>query len=189
MKNRITDYLLSDTRQESVPFRVYEENGEYEVRQEYAQIRHSIKKENSTARIFTVMALSFHALFEGLAIGLETDTTDIWIMFAGNKSLRFLWLGENLKLCSLSRSLSLHSFLYYILAIATHKYVIIFCVGLELYNAGTQVRLYIVYMLIYALMSPLGIGMGIVVDVSVMHHHEHAYKATVGLLQVHKSMS
>ena len=81
---------LSDTRQESVPFRVYEENGEYEVRQEYAQIRHSIKKENSTARIFTVMALSFHALFEGLAIGLETDTTDIWIMFAGNKSLRFL---------------------------------------------------------------------------------------------------
>ena len=81
------------------------------------------------------------------------------------------------------------SFLYYILAIATHKYVIIFCVGLELYNAGTQVRLYIVYMLIYALMSPLGIGMGIVVDVSVMHHHEHAYKATVGLLQVHRSMS
>ena len=90
MKNLITEYLLSDTRQESVPFRVYEENGEYEVRQEYAQIRHSIKKENSTARIFTVMALSFHALFEGLAIGLETDFTDIWIMFAGNKSLRFL---------------------------------------------------------------------------------------------------
>ena len=34
---------------------------------------------------FTVLALSFHAVFEGLAIGLEPDSADIWILFAGNK--------------------------------------------------------------------------------------------------------
>ena len=33
---------------------------------------------------FTVLALSFHAVFEGLAIGLEASSSDIWILFAGN---------------------------------------------------------------------------------------------------------
>ena len=33
---------------------------------------------------FTVLALSFHAVFEGLAIGLEPESADIWILFAGN---------------------------------------------------------------------------------------------------------
>ena len=32
---------------------------------------------------FTVLALSFHAIFEGLAIGLEEHEEDIWILFAG----------------------------------------------------------------------------------------------------------
>ena len=32
---------------------------------------------------FAVLALSFHAVFEGLAIGLESDLTKIWILFAG----------------------------------------------------------------------------------------------------------
>ena len=38
---------------------------------------------------FTVLALSFHAVFEGLAIGLEPDSADIWILFAGNMSISF----------------------------------------------------------------------------------------------------
>ena len=32
---------------------------------------------------FTVLALSFHAVFEGLAVGLETDSKDVWLLFAG----------------------------------------------------------------------------------------------------------
>ena len=32
---------------------------------------------------FAVLALSFHAVFEGLAIGLESESTKIWILFAG----------------------------------------------------------------------------------------------------------
>ena len=36
---------------------------------------------------FTVLALSFHAVLEGLAVGLEPDTTSTWILFAGKEIL------------------------------------------------------------------------------------------------------
>ena len=32
---------------------------------------------------FAVLALSFHAVFEGLAVGLEEDTHDVWALFTG----------------------------------------------------------------------------------------------------------
>ena len=32
-----------------------------------------------------MLALSFHAIFEGLAIGLEEHEDDIWILYAGNE--------------------------------------------------------------------------------------------------------
>ena len=35
----------------------------------------------------TVLALSLHAVFEGLAVGLEKDTKDVWILFAGKFKL------------------------------------------------------------------------------------------------------
>ena len=59
-----------------------------------------------------------------------------------------------------------------------------FCVGLELYNAETPVKEYLLYMLMYAFMSPVGIGIGTVIDVGVEHHHGTSYHATVGILQV-----
>ena len=43
-------------------------------------------------------------------------------------------------------------------AVATHKYVISFCVGLELCNAKTRLLIYSVYMIVFAIMSPIGIG-------------------------------
>ena len=48
---------------------------------------------------FTVLALSFHAVFEGLAVGLEESSPDVWTMFG---------------------------------AIATHKFIITFCVRFNL---------------------------------------------------------
>ena len=62
--------------------------------------------------------------------------------------------------------------------------MIIFCVGLELYNAGISEKHYIYYMLVYSMMSPIGIAIGITVDVGLEQHHEEAYKSIVGLLQV-----
>ena len=34
---------------------------------------------------FTVLALSLHAVFEGLAVGLEDEAKDVWMLFAGRK--------------------------------------------------------------------------------------------------------
>ena len=75
---------------------------------------------------------------------------------------------------------------FLILAVASHKYVIAFCVGLELHNADTPKVLYIVYMLIFSLMSPIGIAIGIAVT-SAMESQTTAYILTTGVLQVRYS--
>ena len=41
---------------------------------------------SSLRDFFTVLALSFHAVFEGLAVGLETESKDVWLLFAGKVS-------------------------------------------------------------------------------------------------------
>ena len=69
------------------------------------------------------------------------------------------------------------------LAVATHKYVISFCVGLELYNAETPKILYAAYMVVYALMSMIGIATGILVTIS-FEVDTYAYMVTVAVLQV-----
>lgn len=77
---------------------------------------------------FTILALSFHAVFEGLAVGLETKVNNVW---------------------------------YLLLAIATHKFVISFCVGVDLLSTRTRLFLMMVYVATFSFVSPLGIGIGI----------------------------
>ena len=43
---------------------------------------------SSLRDFFTVLALSFHAVFEGLAVGLEKESQDVWLLFAGNSIFR-----------------------------------------------------------------------------------------------------
>jgi zinc transporter ZupT len=38
---------------------------------------------SSLRDFFTILALSFHAVFEGLAVGLEDSTEGVWTLFAG----------------------------------------------------------------------------------------------------------
>jgi len=109
----------------------------------------SEERKRALRDFFTVLALSFHAVLEGLAVGLESDSSDVWLLFA---------------------------------AVATHKYVISFCVGLELYNADTPKLLYAAYMIVYAMMSMIGIAIGIAVTTSV-EDNTFAYMITVGVLQ------
>ena len=68
-------------------------------------------------------------------------------------------------------------------AVATHKYVISFCVGMELYNAGTPRKVFIAYILVYALMSPFGIGIGIAIT-TLVENNTTSYLITIGVLQV-----
>jgi len=103
---------------------------------------------SSLRDFFTVLALSFHAVFEGLAVGLESEPKDVWLLFA---------------------------------AVATHKYVISFCVGLELCNAKTRLLIYSVYMIVFAIMSPIGIGIGIIITSNAAT--TSAYFLSVAILQ------
>ena len=43
----------------------------------------SEERKRALRDFFTVLALSFHAVLEGLAVGLESHSSDVWILFAG----------------------------------------------------------------------------------------------------------
>lgn len=81
--------------------------------------------------LFAVLALSFHEVFEGLAIGLEERIDNMWYLFV---------------------------------AVATHKLVIAFCIGLELAWSKTRVTVLVMYVATFAVVTPVGIvvGMGLV---------------------------
>jgi len=81
--------------------------------------------------VFTVLALSIHAVFEGLAVGLESSSSSVWTMFA---------------------------------AIASHKFVITFCVSLELLQAGTSTVGFSLALITFSLVSPMGIGIGMAIS-------------------------
>lgn len=88
----------------------------------------AITQNTSVQGLLTVLALSFHAIFEGLAVGLEP---------------------------------SISSVVYLAAAIATHKLVISFCVGMELYVAGASTRTTLGYLSIFSMVTPIGIGVGL----------------------------
>ncbi|XP_050430143.1 zinc transporter ZIP1-like [Adelges cooleyi] len=77
--------------------------------------------------LFAVLALSFHEIFEGLAIGLEERIENVWYLF---------------------------------IAVATHKLVIAFCVGLELAWSKTRVPVLVMYVATFAVVTPVGIAGG-----------------------------
>lgn len=83
---------------------------------------------SSLRGLLIVMALSVHELFEGLAVGLEQTTANVWYMFV---------------------------------SVSAHKVVIAFCIGVELMVHQTKNWLVIIYIFVYAIVSPLGIAIGI----------------------------
>ena len=63
-------------------------------------------------------------LFDGLSIGLQLTTSDIWSVF---------------------------------LAITTHKLVIAFVVSLELYSQCKRLTIVVIHMVLFSILSPIGI--------------------------------
>ncbi|XP_020288066.1 protein zntC-like isoform X1 [Pseudomyrmex gracilis] len=91
--------------------------------------QHGVMSQNTSVQgLLTVLALSFHAIFEGLAVGLEP---------------------------------SISSVVYLAAAIATHKLVISFCVGMELYVAGASTKTTLGYLSIFSMVTPIGIAVGL----------------------------
>ncbi|XP_065566150.1 zinc transporter ZIP1-like isoform X1 [Artemia franciscana] len=77
--------------------------------------------------LLIIVALCLHEIFEGMAIGLEDETSGVWQIFT---------------------------------AAASHKFVIIFCIGLELAITRIRLAVYIIYVTIFSLISSVGIGIG-----------------------------
>ena len=65
---------------------------------------------------------------------------------------------------------------------ASHKYVISFCFGLELYIAKTRLGIYVAYIFIFSIMSPVGIGIGLAVIENITPQSV-TYYMSVGVLQ------
>lgn len=77
-----------------------------------------------------LLSLSFHSVFEGLAVGLQTT------------------VAATVQLC---------------LAVLAHKGLVVFGVGLRLVQTGTGLRWAVFSILCLALMSPLGVALGLAV--------------------------
>ncbi|XP_061445486.1 zinc transporter ZIP2 [Rhineura floridana] len=89
---------------------------------------------HSSFRAFVLfLSLSFHSVFEGLAIGVQKEKTSA------------------IQLC---------------LAVLIHKAIVVFSLALKLVQSGTQGRWRLLYLVVFALMSPIGISVGIGVSLS-----------------------
>ncbi|XP_011374242.1 zinc transporter ZIP2-like isoform X1 [Pteropus vampyrus] len=80
--------------------------------------------------LILLLSLSFHSVFEGLAVGLQTT------------------VAATVQLC---------------LAVLAHKGLVVFGVGLRLVQTGTESRWAVLSILLFALMSPLGLALGLAV--------------------------
>jgi zinc transporter 1/2/3 len=100
---------------------------------------------------FVILALSFHSVFEGLAIGLQNNAASTWLLFVG---------------------------------VGAHKFLIAFCVGMELFTSRQQsIKTAAGYLVTFAVMSPLGIAIGLGVTEKIAGDHG-TQAAVVGILQV-----
>jgi len=89
----------------------------------------------ATLRGFLViLALSLHAVFEGIALGLTKSESSVWYLF---------------------------------FAVASHKFVISFCIGMQFVSSGIKTILNMIFIATFALISPIGAGIGIAVSETV----------------------
>ena len=73
--------------------------------------------------LLVIMALSFHEILEGLAIGLQKEASGVWQL---------------------------------LVAVASHKYVISLCIGMELSTSRVSLLIYTVYILVFSFVTPFG---------------------------------
>ena len=91
------------------------------------------------------------------------------LLYALKNNMKFLLQTQNFYIC------------FHIAAVATHKYVMSFCVGLELYMAKTKLAIYVIYIFVWSIMSPVGIGIGLAVLGNI--DHPINYYMSIAILQ------
>ncbi|KAK6190828.1 hypothetical protein SNE40_002607 [Patella caerulea] len=108
-----------------------------------------LAKTSTVRAVLLLIALSFHTIFDGLAIGLQDLDTDVWQVLA---------------------------------AISIHKALVAFCLGLQLFQAYMQrFRTAVILIALFSIMSPIGIGLGILVTSANIN--EAAQTMTAAVLQ------
>lgn len=108
------------------------------------------KKIMSSLRNFLiVLALSIHSVFEGMAIGLQLNNSDVWKLFV---------------------------------AISIHACAILFCIGTEMISVGTKKLQILFYMITLALVTPLGIIIGMIVT-EYVNGQSGVQTLVIGVLQ------
>ncbi|XP_050408709.2 protein zntD [Patella vulgata] len=108
-----------------------------------------LTKTSTVRAVLLLIALSFHTIFDGLAIGLQDMDTDVWQVLA---------------------------------AISIHKALVAFCLGLQLFQAYTRrFRTAAILVALFSIMSPIGIGLGILVTSANIN--EAAQTMTAAVLQ------
>ncbi|KAL0275664.1 UNVERIFIED_CONTAM: hypothetical protein PYX00_003453 [Menopon gallinae] len=80
--------------------------------------------------IITIAALSFHDVFEGMAVGVERELSSILFLY---------------------------------LSIASHKYAIAFCIGMDLVLTGFRLKMIVLSMMTFSVVSPIGVVLGMMV--------------------------
>ena len=95
-----------------------------------------------------VLAFSFLAAFDGLLIGLEDSSENIWRILT---------------------------------SIASHKLIITLCLSLELLQATSSNIGFGLFLLIFSLVSPLGVGVGLAVSAEPTEDHQVIVAVLQGL--------
>ena len=90
----------------------------------------AVLAETDGALVTTILliALSFHSILEGIAVGAEETSADVYLMLT---------------------------------AISSHKFVLVFILGLELLTTSLRTAVQFVYILTFTCAALLGIGIGI----------------------------
>ena len=125
--------------------------------------------------LLTCLALSFHAVFEGMAIGLADNTVSLWTLYAGD---------------IISKGAANYSIIvpvFEFAGVAMHRYILAFCIGLELFctvhgKHQNPFKINLVFLFVFAAMSPLGIAIGTAIT-TVLKQGSKAYDGTVGTLE------
>merc|ERR1712223_1934749 len=107
-----------------------------------------LAKPSLLRNLYLVLAFSFLAAFDGLLIGLEDSSENIWKILT---------------------------------VIASHKLIITFCLSLELLQATSSNIGFGLFLLIFSLVSPLGVGVGLAVSAEPTEDHQVIVAVLQGL--------
>ena len=84
-KNQNQTSVLQENRNGGSNYNTFHDskNESSESSFEAPDVHHHIPTSSSLRDFLVVLALTFHAVLEGIAVGLEGDVNDVWLLFAG----------------------------------------------------------------------------------------------------------